>query len=405
MAREAVIHSRDDPHGGCAFDRDAFLSEIAQARMLVHQSLANTEQQAGVEGNFPRGYVEKLAVLRALLSMRDSLIVPELDPRAPRGHSYPILDEERSLMDEDRVLLEELADLGLLKRELHNLINLCPHCQHCQINFRELCPQCGAIECEIESLVHHFSCAYSGLESEFTSGMDLVCPKCRKVLHQLGQDFERPHDTYICRVCSNLFEEPMVNGQCLNCSREFAGGDVEVARIYQYRPTLLTVRAVELNRLTGLDVSEIMYDAHVRLATREFLKIEAEREIYRVNRYGGALSAAKLVFEHHGRYYPIFRDWKPEMLRQLGALLHASHRTLDILARINNSCIGFLYPETDKDGLKAIRSRIMNHLEQMAPVSRSGRELTPRWMEASWIGENAGLKQVLAFFEFEEESP
>jgi hypothetical protein len=395
-----VVQDRETPNES-GTDQAQFLQELEKAKVCINQSLS--EGGLALKGQYPRRYVEKLAVLRALISMNDPVITPDLDPLAPRGHSYNILKGDLNRLGEDLYLLEELADLGLLKRELFNCINLCPNCGHCQINFRETCPSCGSFDNEIERLIHHFHCAYCGLESEFVSGIELVCPKCRKVLHQLGQDFERPHDTYICRSCTSLFEEPAVDAQCLNCAREFPGSEVEVKKIYRYRPTLFTVRAVELNRLTGLNISEIMYDSHIRLATSEFLRIEAEREIFRMRRYGGALAVAMLTFELNGETYPIFREWRTETLKKLGTMLKNSHRTLDILARIDMYRVGLLYPHTDEPGLNAVITRLTGRLHDLSLMSRDGKPLEFKLDGKSWEGKSMKLSEVLAFFDLEEE--
>ena len=159
------------------------------------------------------------------------------------------------------------------------------------------------------------------------------------------------------------------------------------------------MRAVELNRLTGLDVSEIMMDSHVRLATREFLNVETEREIYRVNRYGMAFSTVRLNFELHDQPYAIFREWRPKALRQLGELLVASHRDLDLLARIDHTRIGLLLPHTDEPGLAAVRKRIMNQLVDMSLMSSCGNILIPRWIDATWMGPSLKKEDVLAFYD------
>ena len=63
---------------------------------------------------------------------------------------------------------------------------------------------------EIERMIQHFRCSYSGLESEFVEGLELVCPKCSRKLDTLGQDFDRPHEVYVCKAAGHLFEDPLL---------------------------------------------------------------------------------------------------------------------------------------------------------------------------------------------------
>ena len=107
------------------------------------------------------------------------------------GHSFADIEESLSLERGGGIdTLEELADLGILHREFLNRVNLCPKCACCQVNFRETCPVCQSLDLDVERILLHFACAYSGVESEFEHGLELVCPKCRVQLEQLGQDVD-----------------------------------------------------------------------------------------------------------------------------------------------------------------------------------------------------------------------
>lgn len=62
-----------------------------------------------------------------------------LDPMAALGHAFPGVDECLGLGPGDGLaVLEDLADLRLLERELVNRVHVCPKCRRCQIHFREL---------------------------------------------------------------------------------------------------------------------------------------------------------------------------------------------------------------------------------------------------------------------------
>jgi hypothetical protein len=359
-----------------------------------------TPAASGTEG-YTEHYRRKIDVLRRLIERRDSVFVPEASPFAPLGHACTEVDELLELPPgEGLEVLEDLGDLGLLERELENLVHVCPSCRKSQLNLREACPVCASIDLDIERLIHHFHCAYSGLESEFVSGLDMVCPKCRKPLRQLGQDFERPHETYICRTSGHLFEEPYIEGQCLHCSHQCPGAKLEVVRIYRYRPTLLTVRAVELGRLTGLDMSEIMFDENLRLATRGFLEIELRRELLRVARHGGSFVTAILTFEDGGRPYPVFREWSAETVRQMATVLASCFRTLDLVSRLDHKHLAVLLIETDQDG--RVGERVLECLDELVFRTRTGAALQPVWSARAWSDKSTTIEEVLGFFGVEE---
>ncbi len=340
---------------------------------------------AGRAAHVPRSECTRvrLAILSSLSGGVE--LAPSLDPGAARGHAFPAIDERLGVAPgEGLSVLEELCDLGLLTRELHNQVHVCPHCARCQINFRETCPSCASIDLETEPLIHHFHCAYSGLESEFARDLALECPRCGRSLHQLGQDFERPHEVYVCRACGDLFEEPRLFGQCLCCAHEFPGFEAVKHRIHRYRSTALAGRALELGRLTQLDMEGLLVDGRHRMDTRAFLGLELARELRRVERHGGAFSGAVLRFSHGGRPYPIFREWGTGPLAELGAVLRSSRSPLDLTARLGASAIAFLFPAADAEGLLAIRRRQDEHLASLALTTRDGAPLEVTWTDATW---------------------
>lgn len=333
----------------------------------------------------PQDHLVKLSILRSVLESDTGEIVPRLSSVAPSGHAFPEIEGPLGLSVGGAFeLLEDLADRGLLDRTLHNTVHLCPHCSHCQINFRECCPVCDTIDVRIEGLVHHFRCAYVGVESEFQSGVELVCPKCRKRLDQLGQDFERPNRAYVCASEAHVFEEPVVQGQCLACAKEFHGSDMSVSRISRYRPTPLAQRAASLNRLTGLDISEVMLDAEAHMVTFDFLELEVEREVERTNRHGGTFSTGVLSFVRGTEFHPVFRDWDPDTIMQLARAISPCLRGLDLVARVDASRVGLVLPATDRKGAHKVGDRILTIMEAMAPSTRTGQPLLPHWSDATW---------------------
>ncbi|MEM9378562.1 MAG: hypothetical protein AAGB93_01340 [Planctomycetota bacterium] len=356
-----------------------------------------TGSTEGVSG-FASSTKRSIQLLHDAMQLNPPRIAPELDPSAPLGHSYPFASE-RLEADVETTLatLEDLADLGLLQRTLANRVHLCPSCERCQINFREQCTRCSSIDLSIERVLHHFRCGYIGIESEFRSGRDLVCPKCRRDLHQLGQDFDRPHETYVCRDCSTLMEEPQLTGQCLSCSHEFPAHEAEQRDIHAYVPTPLAMRAIELGRLTGLDVDAILYDAELKIATRDFLDFEIKRELIRLKRNASAFSTALLSFERRGRTVPIFRHWSAAALRDLCSTLAGSLRVLDLVTRLDTGRIGILMPEADEAGAEVVRERLFSLLRGIEFVDHGGSHLVPVWTVATWADQDVAFDDVQDF--------
>jgi hypothetical protein len=339
-----------------------------------------------------------LRLLRDTMQETPPRISPTLDRGAPTGHAYPFAAQRLGTDQADTTeTLEELANLGLLQRTLANRVHVCPSCEHCQINFREQCTRCASIDLSIERVLHHFRCGYTGIESEFRSGTDLACPKCRHELRQLGQDFDRPHETYVCGDCDTLFEEPRLSGQCLSCTDEFAAHEAPQRPIHAYTPTPLAVRAVELGRLTGLDVDSILFDAELRIATSDFMDFELERELVRLDRLGAPFTTATLSFECAGRVVPIFREWSASAVRDLCTQLADSLRLLDLVTRLGASSLGILMPATDAAGAEVVRERLFGLLSGLCLDDRAGNEIVPVWNVRTWSTSGVGADDVRGF--------
>lgn len=327
----------------------------------------------------------KIDVLRHALQVGSFGLVPQLHPGAPLGHAYPAVEDILRVPPGHAIdVLEELCDLGLLKRKLHNRVHSCPKCRCCQINFRETCDTCDSIDLSIERLIHHFACAHIGLELEFVDGMDLRCPKCRHRLFQLGQDFDRPHETYLCHSCTRVTESPAVMGQCLTCANVFGLRDAHMADIHSFTTTELAPRAVELGRLTGLQVAELLFDPEVRLARLEYLLLEARREFHRMERYAGSVSFAILRWTEGGQPFPLFREAPARAIQDLGRTLASSLRDLDLAAPAHSSALVLLLPETNLAGAKRVAERLEQAMAEVSVQAGLGQRVAYEWEFHGW---------------------
>ena len=347
-----------------------------------------------------------LVLLRLLLQRPSGTIEPEPSPFAPLGYECPVLvTEGGSEIRPELGALEELAGMKLLDRTLVDRVNTCPDCGRCQLNFQERCPVCSTLDLRCEPLVHHFACAHSGPQSDFERGLDLECPKCRETLHQLGRDFDRPSDVLRCVSGGHLFDEPVLQGLCLHCSIAFPADDLVQVPVHAYRVTPLAARAVELGRLTGLDVAEILFDASLRLESREFLDLQVKREILRMRRYGGCFALGVLAFRAGGRPFRLFREWPAEDLRSLVGILNDRLRELDCVARLDDSRLAVFLLAAQEDGAETALARVGAGLEEYLFKTSHGQELEPVWLRRSFAGMQVELEEVRRFLAGDDAPP
>ena len=162
-------------------------------------------------------------------------------------------------------------------------------------------------------------------------------------------------------------------------------------------PTPLALRAVELGRLTGLDVDAILYDAELKLATCDFLDFEIKRELVRIGRQSTAFTTATLSFERAGRTVPFFREWSRTAVRDVCSTLAGSLRTLDLVARLDDSRFGILMPEADAQGAEVVRHRLFRLLRDVDFVDPAGNEFTPVWTVTTWTDSGVQFEDVQSF--------
>ena len=61
-----------------------------------------------------------------------------------------------------------LARQNYLEARFFDRVTLCPKCDGCHLNIREICPGCRSAHLVSEGLFHHFRCGYVGIPPEFT---------------------------------------------------------------------------------------------------------------------------------------------------------------------------------------------------------------------------------------------
>lgn len=157
----------------------------------------------------------------ALMSIPDGeLLEPTWNYGSPLGFYYRV---ETSVPREDvPALLERLVDEGLAERVFYDRLSLCPNCESPALNVREICPSCGSSRLREFRALFHFRCGYTAAEESFDKEPDgLRCPKCRRLLRDLGTDYDSPGSFFQCEACTAQFQEPNVGGRCLSCASRF----------------------------------------------------------------------------------------------------------------------------------------------------------------------------------------
>jgi len=124
---------------------------------------------------------------------------PVKDRHSLIGYKYPILSlglEQSNQAKTNIQTIEEALEKEFFNPTFKDRMHLCGNCYSGFLNFKELDPKTGSANLISENLIHHFSCAYIGPESDFVRGNRLICTKCNKTLRHMGEDYDKPSVMY-----------------------------------------------------------------------------------------------------------------------------------------------------------------------------------------------------------------
>lgn len=162
---------------------------------------------------------------------RDENRMPRLDPAT--SQLVPQLST---------AALDDWCDVGVMRRILIQRTHSCPECSGVAA-IGNGCRECGSSRFEFQNIIHHYACAYFGLEQEFESDHGLACPKCRMKGLVVGADFELIKARYQCNDCGCETNELEQVCNCLNCQLRFPLRMAREQRVYGYDVTRLDLLA------------------------------------------------------------------------------------------------------------------------------------------------------------------
>ncbi|KAA5532072.1 TackOD1 domain-containing metal-binding protein [Paenimyroides baculatum] len=174
---------------------------------------------------------------------RKKRITPVLKHKSLTGYSYPRIEtyfyNNREAFINSRMLLQEAFTNNWLTRHYVDTSHLCHKCSSGFLNYREICPKCSHHNLKASNLIHHFRCAYVGVEKDFIFKDKMVCPKCSSELRNLGVDYDRPGKIFNCKnkKCQHEFQDAPVGVHCVDCETEQAPHELVVRKIYEYEIT------------------------------------------------------------------------------------------------------------------------------------------------------------------------
>ncbi|MFQ5638295.1 MAG: hypothetical protein ACE5IR_09925 [bacterium] len=310
--------------------------------------------------------LRKILVLRYLYTRDSMALRPQRNFLSSVGYTFP-LAQILFKVDSGKEVepIEELNDSQLLTSKLVDKVNVCPFCEHTQINFRELCPNCRSLNISEETTIHHFRCSYVGRESEFREGFTLRCPKCSKELRHIGVDYDKPSEVLWCHDCNHNFSEPLLSCFCLVCAKTFAPEDAFLKHINEYTLSQEGFRAAEEGVLPGFGLINILKKElgfYKHEVFREYLRIE----IARCRRYKYSSTLAKFNLKSASQALDnVSLRYSRKLRNDFAALITKTFRTTDLLTDLRNGEILIIFTHTDCDKAKIAFTRLNESIAQL----------------------------------------
>jgi CheY-like chemotaxis protein/ribosomal protein S27AE len=211
---------------------DQLIAAFRERRRRVHPEILQSEDPG-------RKLLGRIFVSRAPLT-------PFYDPTTPELFSYNTTVNGLTVAREAERLYED----GLLRRSFFDRFHICPQCSSARHSVREKCVKCGSTHLDEAPYLHHFRCAHQGPEAEFRRARDLVCPKCTRHLHHLGEDYDRPGMMVTCKACRHSVAQSDIKFLCMDCGIHMDTEAIPVRDVFSYELTDKGISAVEYGPAT-----------------------------------------------------------------------------------------------------------------------------------------------------------
>ena len=132
-------------------------------------------------------------------------------------------------------LLEQLANLGYLIREIQDCYYSCPDCDSAKLQVKSTCRVCNSKALEKTLIIEHFMCGTQTIGKKFMTSNGMVCPKCNIQLKTEGIDHSTMGIFYYCHKCKNFFKNPAKFLLCHNCGGTFPEENANLTSIIGYK--------------------------------------------------------------------------------------------------------------------------------------------------------------------------
>ncbi len=162
-------------------------------------------------------------------------LAPELNTSCKTFFVYPLVDifAKNGLNKLDWI--NELKIDGIL--EVSKFVRAgfyCSSCTSARMTFSERCPDCKSENVSMSDFLHCYTCGTIEPEIEFLKNDNLQCPSCHTKLRHIGEDYDKPLESYLCNDCDAQFVESEPVSSCLDCEKVVTTDQLKKVKLYEY---------------------------------------------------------------------------------------------------------------------------------------------------------------------------
>ena len=183
-------------------------------------------------------------LLRELIQCEEKdQIIPKYTPGT--GFIYQLLEQKANapeMISISKDFLENLARLDILHKEFYDSVSVCPSCYSTIITLHSRCPKCKSHDIDKTSLTEHIPCGFIDQRNKYVGN---VCPKCGEQLIE-GQ-FRNMGRWFVCRDCSERFEDPEYDLNCRSCGKAFAIKEAQLSEVPKFSLNLNRKKEIRQN--------------------------------------------------------------------------------------------------------------------------------------------------------------
>jgi DNA-binding response OmpR family regulator len=143
------------------------------------------------------------------------------------------------------IVLEQLAEKGLLKEVQANRLIICPRCSSSvtdPASHRYSCSNCLSPNVLRVHFLSHPFCGYTGNRTTFVTDRGLVCPNCKIALkNQIAskgtvnkEGYQMLGNAYECQDCETRFSRPEMLHTCPTCGEKFSNKNMGYIYVKEY---------------------------------------------------------------------------------------------------------------------------------------------------------------------------